>query len=215
MNSYTIKIKKAIYFFGRLLAIVFAYSMYRLKVEGRENIPKNETVVYICNHVSFLDWLILSAVIPGKIRFVMTHKIWKIPIFGLLFRIFDAIPIAPKREDSILFEKAFESVRDTLARGESVFIFPEGMLTRDGNVCPFKRGIDRIVAETPVRVVPIALNGMWGSYFSHKDGKPFMRPFKRGFFNKVNVLIGESVSPEDATSENLQKIVEEMTNDDP
>lgn len=204
--------KKVIYFFGRFLAIIFAYSMYRLTVEGRKNIPNKEAVVYVCNHVTYMDWLILSAVIPKKVRFVMTHIFWNIPLLGWFFRIFDAIPIAPYKSDPVLMEEASLKIKETLNRGESVFIFPEGMLTRDGNICVFKKGINRIISETPVRVIPISLQGMWGSYFSFENGKPFIKPFKRGLFNKIKVVIGQAINPEDISSESLQNIVEEMTN---
>lgn len=205
--------KRVAYYFGRFFGILIARLMYRITIQGRENIPQGEAVVYVCNHVTFLDWLLLVVSIPNKVRFVMTHRIWKIPVFGLFFRLFDAIPIAPRKEDEALMERAFESIKNTLERGESVFIFPEGMLTRDGKLCPFKKGIDRILDETPVRVVPCSLDGMWGSYFSHKDAKPFSKPFRRGFFNKVHITIGEPVNAEDASSESLEKIVKEMTND--
>lgn len=203
--------KKMYYFFGRFVGILILSIMYRIEIKGKENIPKDEPVVFVCNHVTFLDWMLLAAGIRKKLRFVMTHRIWKIPVFGLFFRLFDAIPIAPRKEDADLMEKAFSEIRETLNRGESVFIFPEGMLTKDGNLCPFKKGIDRILDETPVRVVPCSLQGMWGSYFSHKDAKPFVKPFKRGFFNKVKIVIGEPINPEDASSEKLQEIIENMT----
>lgn len=171
---------------------------YRVKARGLESIPHTGPVIIVANHVSYVDALIISAAVRRPLQFVMDHNIFKMPGLGWVFRQMKAIPIAGAKEDPSKMEEAFARVRNALANGDAVAVFPEGKLTATGEMNPFRPGIERIVAETGAPVVPIALRGLWGSFFSRaKDGKAF-RKF-HGFFNKVEVEAGELV-PADAVS---------------
>ena len=201
-------------FLMRFIVWLLIHSVYRLKKEGLENIPEEGAAVIVCNHVSFVDALVIAAACPRPIRFVMDHQIFKLPIINFVFREGRAIPIASAKEDPALLEKAYEEVAKALEAGDLVGIFPEGRITDTGELYPFRKGITRIVERTPVPVVPMALKGLWGSFFSRKDGPAMTRPFRRGLFSKVSLIVTAPVAPAVATPEALQEIVARLRGDD-
>jgi 1-acyl-sn-glycerol-3-phosphate acyltransferase len=108
-----------------------------------------------------------------------------------MFRLAKAIPIAPQKADPAVYENAFAEARRVLDDGQLLCIFPEGAITRDGTLQAFKGGIMKILETHPVPVVPIALQNLWGSYFSRAEaGKAMVRPFRRGWFNRVGLVAG-------------------------
>jgi len=163
--------------------------------------------------VSFVDALVILAASPRPIRFVMDHSIFRIPVLSFVFRTGKAIPIAPAREDPRLLDEAYEKIAAALEAGELVGIFPEGRITDSGDILPFKGGIRRIVERTPVRVVPMALSGLWGSFFSRKDGRAMTRPFRRGMFSRIVLTAGAPVEAALATPEALQQRVVDLRGD--
>jgi len=157
-------------FLMRFLSWVMVRSLYRLRVKGVEaNVPDEGAALIVCNHVSYMDALILSAVIPRPARFVMYYRIFNIPVMRWIFKTAKAIPIAGPKEDAALMQRAFDEVDAALAAGELVCIFPEGALTKDGEIAAFKSGVEKILARRPVPVVPMALKGMWASMWSRRD----------------------------------------------
>jgi 1-acyl-sn-glycerol-3-phosphate acyltransferase len=139
----------------------------------------------VCNHVSFVDAVLLMAASPRPIRFIMDHRIFAIPVLGWMFRLAKAIPIAPQKEDPKTYEAAFAQARQVLAEGDLLCIFPEGGITRDGELAEFKGGIMKILETHPVPVVPLALQNLWGSFFSRvEQGNAMVRPFRRGLFSR-------------------------------
>jgi 1-acyl-sn-glycerol-3-phosphate acyltransferase len=186
---------------------VFVNLMYRIKVRGLENIPETGPALIVCNHVSFMDALVIGGNVRRPIRFVMDHNIFKIPVMGFIFRTARAIPIAPAREDSTAFTQAFDRIDAELADGEIVCIFPEGKLTRDGEMNEFKRGVEKILERRPVPVVPMALRGLWGSFFSRRGGKAAMSQLPRRFWSRIELVATTPVPADAATAPTLQKIV--------
>jgi 1-acyl-sn-glycerol-3-phosphate acyltransferase len=185
--------------------IIVSFS-YKLKSGGLENIPDKGPVIIVANHVSFVDALIISAAVRRPLQFVMDHNIFKTPGLGWIFRQMKAIPIASAKEDPARMEDAFARVRKALAEGDAVALFPEGKLTANGEMNTFRPGIERIVKETGAPVVPIALRGLWGSFFSRaKEGKAF-RKF-RGFFNKVELRAGVLVPAPQVSAKALEETV--------
>jgi 1-acyl-sn-glycerol-3-phosphate acyltransferase len=179
---------------------------YKLKSSGLENIPDKGPVIIVANHVSFVDALIISAAVRRPLQFVMDHNIFKTPGLGWIFRQMKAIPIASAKEDPARMEDAFARVRRALAEGDAVAVFPEGRLTANGEMNTFRPGIERIVKETGAPVVPIALRGLWGSFFSRaKEGKAF-RKF-RGLFNKVELQAGALVPAPQVSAKALEETV--------
>jgi len=176
--------------------------VYRVRVQGLENIPDEGPCVIVCNHVSYVDAMVIAACVRRPIRFVMDHKIFRVPVLSFIFRAMRTIPIAPAREDPALKERAFAEVAAALAAGDIVGIFPEGGLTDSGELNAFRPGVQQIVATTPVPVVPMALRGLWGSFFSRSREGSAMRRF-RGIHSTIALVASAPVRAEDATPEFL------------
>jgi 1-acyl-sn-glycerol-3-phosphate acyltransferase len=194
-------------FLLRFLSWILIQTVYRLEKRGVEHISAEGAALIVCNHVSFVDPVILAAVSPRPIRFVMDHRIFRMPLMSFIFRHGRAIPIAPAKEDPEMMEAAFAEVGKALEEGELVGIFPEGRITDTGELYPFRPGVTRILAANPVPVIPLAIQGLWGSFFSRKDGPAMTRPFRRGLFSRIAIAGATPVPPEEATPERLQAIV--------
>lgn len=186
-------------FLFRFLLWVLARLMYRLRIRGNQNFPDSGAALLVCNHVSFVDWMMISAACPRPIRFVMHSDFMKIPIFGTLARHAKVIPIAGRKEDPKLLEIAFQKISEELSAGELVCIFPEGELTRNGNVSPFRPGLEKALRTNPVPVIPMALNGMWGSFFSRKHGNAMTKPFRR-IWSRISLDVGDPILPTEVTA---------------
>jgi 1-acyl-sn-glycerol-3-phosphate acyltransferase len=200
-------------FLLRFIAWMLIHTVYRVQAVGAERIPDEGAAVLVCNHVSYVDALVIMAASPRPIRFVMDHRIFGTPILSWLFRAGGAIPIAPAKEDPQLMTEAYERIAQALAAEELVCIFPEGKLTRDGEVDVFRSGVQRIIARTPVPVIPMALRGLWGSMLSRSPGNPFERAFRRGPWSRLSLAVGEPLAPVDATPELLRQIVLQLRGD--
>ena len=204
----------ALYIYGlvpefllRFIAWLLVKAVYRLRTSGLAHIPHEGAAVLVANHVSFADAVIIMGASPRPIRFVMDHRIFRTPLLGFIFRHCGAIPIASAKEDPVMLEAAFAEVGRALENGDLVGVFPEGHLTRDGELQPFRPGISRILAANPVPVVPMALSGLWGSFFSRIDGSAMQTPFRRGVFSDIALQVGAPVPPGEATPEHLQQKV--------
>ena len=197
----------------RFVAWVLSRCIYRFKVQGDEHLPTTGAAILACNHVSFVDAVLLMAASPRPIYFVMDHRIFRVPVLGALFRLAKAIPIAPYKEDAATYEAAFERAAQVLREGDLLAIFPEGGITRDGQLQPFKGGIVKILDRAradglDVPVVPMALTNLWGSYFSRiEQGGAMVRPFRRGLFNRVGLNVGTPVASAEAQPELLRERV--------
>ncbi|MBP6395334.1 MAG: MFS transporter [Giesbergeria sp.] len=192
----------------RFVAWVASRFIYRFRVRGDQHLPTSGAAVLVCNHVSFIDAVLLMAASPRPVYFMMDHRIFSVPVLGWLFRLAKAIPIAPQKEDPQVYAAAFERAAQVLQGGDVLAIFPEGGITRDGQLQPFKGGIVKILARAQADgvdapVIPMALTNLWGSYFSRiEQGGAMVRPFRRGWLNRVGLhvgapLPGHGVLPED------------------
>ncbi len=193
-------------FLIRLLVWMLTHTMYRVKHEGMDKIPEEGACVLVCNHVSYVDALLLAGAIRRPVRFVMFKPIYDMPVLNYIFRTGKTIPIDSKSRNPEIYERAFERIREELAEGEVVCIFPEGKLTGDGEVDEFKAGIEKIIADTPVPVVPMALSGLWGSFFSHKGGKALTR-LPRRFWSRIKLNVGDAVLPGEVQAADLRERV--------
>ena len=190
-------------FLLRFVVWLLVHSIYRLEKKDVERIPAEGAALIICNHVSFVDALVITAACRRPIRFVMDHQIFGWPVLSFVFRAGRAIPIAPAKEDPVMLERAFDEVSAALAAGELVCIFPEGRITSDGELGPFRPGIARILERNPVPVVPLALSGLWGSIFSRRHGKALSRPWLARPFRPITLAVGSPVAAPAATPEVL------------
>ena len=196
-------IKQVPEFLMRFLIWMLLHTMYRVKHKGLENIPVDGAAVLVCNHVSFVDPLIIAGFANRPVRFVMDHNIYKLPVLNFIFRTARAIPIAPSKEDPELKAKAFEEIENALRNNELVVIFPEGKITHDGKMNTFMPGIEKIIESVPVPVIPMALQGLWGSFFSRRGG-PAMKGRPRRFFSKIGLVAEQEIAAENVTAEGLQ-----------
>ncbi len=200
-------------FLMRFLAWLLIHTIHRVQTVDTDRIPEEGAAVLVCNHVSYVDAIVIMAASPRPIRFVMDHRIFKIPLLSWIFRTAKAIPIAPAKEDPWLQEKSFVDIAQALHEGELVCIFPEGKLTTTGEMNEFKGGIRKILDRTPVPVIPMALRGLWGSLLTRSPGNPFERSFRRGLFSRLSLVVGQPVAPALATPEALYTQVRELRGD--
>jgi 1-acyl-sn-glycerol-3-phosphate acyltransferase len=201
-------------FLMRFLSWVLVRTLYRLRLHGIEDhVPDEGPALLVCNHVSYMDALILSATVPRPVRFVMYYRIFNIPVMSWIFRTAKAIPIAGARENPELMRRAFEEIDAALADGQIVGIFPEGALTKDGEIAAFKSGVEKILETRPVPVVPMALKGMWTSMWSHRDGRMRRMRLPRRLRAHIEVLAAEPVDGSTATAESLEARVRALRGD--
>ncbi|GAB3630646.1 glycerol acyltransferase [Pandoraea terrae] len=194
-------------FLIRFIMWLLIHTVYRVGIKGAERVPETGPCVLVCNHVSFVDAVVIGAMIRRPVRFVMDHRIFKMPVLSWFFRTVKAIPIAPAHEDPAMLAAAYDRIAAELAHGEVVCLFPEGKLTSTGELQAFRQGIQKILDRSPVPVVPMALRGLWGSFFSRHGGTAMTRPFKRGILNRLELVIGEAVAAESATPDLLRERV--------
>ncbi|KZT14113.1 glycerol acyltransferase [Acidovorax sp. GW101-3H11] len=200
----------------RFVAWVSSRFVYRFKVQGDENLPSTGAAILACNHVSFVDAVLLMAASPRPIYFVMDHRIFRVPVLGWLFRLAKAIPIAPYKEDPKTYEAAFDRAAQVLREGDLLAIFPEGGITKDGQLQEFKGGIMKIIERARAEgieapVIPMALTNLWGSYFSRiEQGGAMVRPFRRGFYSRVGLNVGSAVAPTEVQPTLLRERVQKL-----
>ncbi len=208
----------------RFVSWLLVRTLYRLKLHGIEkHVPDEGAALIVCNHVSYMDALILAATIPRPVRFVMYYRIFNIPVMSWIFRTAKAIPIAGAREDPAVMQRAFDAIDAALAEGELVGIFPEGALTKDGEIAKFKSGVEKILERAaargqPVPVVPMALRGMWASMWSRRSvsagsGRLGRMRVPRRFRAHVEVVAAAAVAPQDATADALEAKVRALRGD--
>ncbi len=201
-------------FLMRFLSWLLVSALYRLRPQDIEkSVPDEGAALIVCNHVSYMDALILSATIPRPVRFVMYYRIFNIPVMSWIFRTAKAIPIAGARENPALMQRAFDEIDAALADGELVCIFPEGALTRDGAIAPFKSGVEKILARRPVPVVPMALRGMWSSMWSRRDSRLGRMRVPRRFRAQIDVVAGAPLDPAQARAAVLEQQVRGLRGD--
>lgn len=193
-------------FFMRFLVWLLIHSIYHVKTSGLEKIPEKSAAVLVCNHVSFVDALIIAGCVRRPVRFVMHYKIFNMPVLNFIFKTARAIPIAGKFENELLLKKAFDDIDKALADGDLVCVFPEGKLTKNGEMNVFKAGVEDIINRQAVPVIPMALQGLWGSVFSRYRSNIFKRLFK-GMKSSIGLVMGEAVNAQDVSAVLLEQKV--------
>jgi 1-acyl-sn-glycerol-3-phosphate acyltransferase len=198
-------------FLMRFLSWAIVKALYRTRTLGiEEHVPDEGAALVVCNHVSYVDALVVMGAVPRPVRFVMYYKIFRIPLLSWIFRNARAIPIAGAREDPQVMQAAFAEVAKALEAGEIVGIFPEGRLTVDGAIAPFKPGVERILKTHPVPVVPMALKGLWESMFSKRDSRLGRMRLPRRFRAQVELEAAPAVPGSEASAAGLEAIVRRL-----
>jgi len=200
-------------FLMRFMAWLLIHTIHRVKCINADRIPAEGAAVLVCNHVSYVDAIVIGAASPRPIRFVMDHRIFKLPLLGWIFRTARAIPIAPAKEDPWLMEKAYVDIAQALHEGDLVCIFPEGRLTTTGEMNAFKGGIAKIVERSKVPVIPMALRGLWGHLLSRGAENVFERTFRTGLRSRLSLAVGRAVAPQEVTPEYLYEQVSALRGD--
>jgi len=177
-----------------LLIMAFVRVLYRLDVRGAVQLPREGAALVVANHQSWIDAFVFGAIWRRRVRFVMSHEMTSFPGFGWLFRLAEVIPIASRRKEPAIYERAMAEIDAALGRGEVVGIFPEGRLTRDGELGELKGGVMKILAQQPeVPVIPVGISGLWGSWLSFRDHPP-MRGLPRRFRARVRLEVGAPIA---------------------
>jgi 1-acyl-sn-glycerol-3-phosphate acyltransferase len=194
-------------FLMRFIVWALGHSLYQVTHEDLHEIPKAGGALLVCNHVSYVDALLLAGAVRRPIRFIMFKPIFDLPVLNFVFRTGGAIPINKRSEDPAAYEEAFRQIDAALTQGDLLCIFPEGRLTSDGEIGEFQAGVEKIVATTPVPVIHMALRGLWGSWCSPQDGvfSGRMRPFSR-----VDVVAGKPVPAAMVNAADLQARVTQL-----
>ncbi|WP_263138548.1 MFS transporter [Pseudomonas sp. RIT-PI-AD] len=207
VNSYIFKIVPE--FSMRFMIWLLGHSMYRVEHKGLDAIPEEGPAVLVCNHVSFVDALLIGGAVRRPVRFVMYYKIYNLPVLNFIFRTAGAVPIAARHEDLLIYDQAFRKIAEYLRNGEVVCIFPEGKLTADGELNEFRNGVERILQENPVPVIPMALQGLWGSFFSRDPHKGLFRRL----WSRVTLVAGAPLAAAEADRLALQERVAALRGD--
>ncbi len=193
----------------RFLIWLLSHTMYRVQHEALHEIPEQGGALLVCNHVSYVDALLLGGACRRPIRFVMYKPIFDIPVLNFIFRTGRAIPIISRHEDQQAYERALDAIASGLEDGDLLCIFPEGKLTTDGDMNEFKKGVEVIVERTPVPVIPVALRGLWGSFFSHRGGHALSK-WPRRFWSRVSIVAGNAVPAAQVSANDLFERVQAL-----
>ncbi len=193
-------------FLMRFVTWLLIHSIYRVEKTGLDKIPEEGAVILASNHISFVDPLIIGGCVRRPVRFVMYYKIYQIPVLNFVFRTARAIPIAGRKEDEAMFHRAFELMQEAVDAGDVLCIFPEGQISSTGDFNEFKPGLERLLQSRPAPVIPVALQGLWGSMFSRKGGPAFFK-LPRKLFARIGLVMGDPIAPEDVTAADLQQRV--------
>ena len=200
-------------FLMRFIVWILISVLYRIKTNGLDHIPEDGPAILVCNHVSFVDALIIGGSVRRPVRFVMYYKIFLVPLLHFIFKTGKVIPIASAKEEPELLQSALDKIEAELRAGHLVCVFPEGAITRDGEVHQFRRGIENMVARYPVPVVPMGLGGLWGSWFSRHPVTGETYNFPRRLWSKVYLTAAAPVAAPDVDCEQLQLLVRTLRGD--
>ena len=186
----------------RLLIWLLVHTMYRIDRTDLDKIPDEGAAILVCNHVSFVDALVLAGCIRRPIRFVMYYRIFQLPILSFVFKTANTIPIAGKSEDPQMMRQAFDKISSALtAKANWSAYSPRGKITEDGELNTFKSGVMWALERDQVPVIPLALRGLWGSFFSRAYGNAMSRLFPRGILSRLELVAGEPVAASAVTPE--------------
>ncbi len=193
--------------FLRFIMWIATHTIYRIKVLGRDNIPSKGGALFVCNHLSLADAALLQAAVERPIRFIMLKAMYDKPFIGTWAKLTGAIPISSELRPRDMI-KSLQAASDAIRNGEVVCIFAEGQITRIGQMMPFRRGFERIMKDVDAPIIPVGLDGVWGSIFSFSDHK-FLWKWPRRFPYPITVNFGKAMLPT-ATPFEVREAVQEL-----
>jgi acyl-[acyl-carrier-protein]-phospholipid O-acyltransferase/long-chain-fatty-acid--[acyl-carrier-protein] ligase len=187
---------------------LMAHSLYRVRVRGREHVPATGPALLVCNHVSYIDALLLLAAQKRPIRFVVWAPLTRMPLLRLLTKLARVIPIDGNAGPRAIVH-ALRTASEALADGELVCVFAEGTITRTGFLLPFHRGLEQVLKRSPAPVIPVCLDHVWGSIFSNHGGRMFWKWPQRLPY-PVTVAFGEPM-PATAAAVEVRQAVQKLS----
>lgn len=193
--------------FLRFILWCLTHTIYRIRVDGRDNIPAKGGALFVCNHLSLIDALLLAASTDRPIRFIMYKGIYEQPWVKPFARIMRSIPISSELRPREMLQ-SLHTASEAIKNGEVVCIFAEGQITRIGHMLPFRRGFERIMRDVEAPIIPVALDGVWGSVFSFEKGRFFYK-LPRRIPYPVTVNFGRPL-PHTATPLQVRQVVQEL-----
>ncbi|MBL4654674.1 MAG: MFS transporter [Bacteroidia bacterium] len=192
----------------RFIFFITAHSFFKLKIIGIENIPKKSGALIVANHISLMDSFLVAAAVPRMLRFVMLKKVYEVPILNWFFKKMNMIPIAGKSTPETLAEFN-QRCQEEINNGHVVCIFPEGQITRIGQLLEFKRGIEHIASGIDAPIIPLNMDGVVGSPFSYVTGtSKIVWPTPYTLFRPVSIQIGEPMPNTSSAFQVRQKVLE-------
>ena len=190
--------------FLRLLLVLLTNTLYRIRIRGRDNIPDKGGVLFVCNHLSYIDALFLFASIDRPIRFIMSDEVYRIWFVKPFAKILQVIPM-PSRQRPRQIVQGLREASARIVAGEVVCIFAEGQVSRTGNLLPFRRGFVRIMRDLDNPIIPVNLGGVWGSIFSYERGRAVWKMPKRIPY-PVSVRFGKPMAAHSQPAEVRQAV---------
>lgn len=191
----------------RFVLWLLTRTIYRIRVEGRDNIPEKGGALFVCNHVSFVDALLLLASTDRRVRFMMYKATYELPYVKPFARILGIIPISAEQRPREMI-RSLQAASEAIRAGDVVCIFAEGQITRIGHLLPFRRGLERIMKDVEAPIIPVALDGVWGSIFSFEKGR-FLWKIPRRLPYPVTVNYGRAL-PHTATPFEVREAVQQL-----
>ena len=182
-------------------------TIYRIHILGRDNIPEKGGALFVCNHVSFVDAMLLLASTDRQVRFMIFKDYYELPYVKPFARILGMIPISSEQRPREMLQ-SLKAAGDAIRAGRVVCIFAEGQITRIGHLLPFRRGFQRIMKDVSAPIIPIAIDGVWGSIFSFKAGR-FLWKIPRRLHYPITVNYGKPL-PSSATPFEVRQAVQEL-----
>jgi acyl-[acyl-carrier-protein]-phospholipid O-acyltransferase/long-chain-fatty-acid--[acyl-carrier-protein] ligase len=184
--------------------------LYHVHVFGRDNVPKTGGVLFVCNHVSYIDAFLVLLAQKRPIRFVIWAPFTRVPGLRWLLKLTRVIPIDGSAGPRAIL-KSLHAASDALKRGEAVCIFAEGAITRTGFLLPFHRGFEQVIKRAPVPIVPVCLDHVWGSIFSYQGSK-FIWKWPQQLPYPVTVAFGPPL-PATATAAEIRQVIQKLSAD--
>jgi len=198
----------------RFLAEVFSRLFYRIESEEVAQLPEEGPALLVCNHVSYADPVVIFGASKRPIRFIMAKEIRNKAPFNLVFQASRTLAICSPLEDRKTYEETIREAANSLRNGELVMIFPEGRLSPDGEIGTFRRGVEKLLENAPVPVYPMAIRGIWGSFFSHGNGPALRSGFHLRLRRRaIQLKVGMAIPPEEVNALILQGHVETLRGD--
>ncbi len=191
----------------RLLLWLLTHSLYRIRVEGRDNVPAKGGALFVSNHLSFIDALLLIASTERRVRFIILKDFYDHPVVKPFARIMEAIPISSRQRPREMI-RSLQTASDSIRAGRVVCIFAEGQITRIGHLLPFRRGLERIMKNVDAPIIPVNLDGVWGSIFSFDRGR-FLWKMPKRLAHPITVSFGRPL-PGDTPAFEVRQAVQQL-----